>query len=874
MPNRTTLSFPPQKLSIGKKTEDWGKRCIEAAEDLAIYRHDGVRESYKNKKTNYNLANDVLDTSDLEKVCNPMGIKNATFPAKMQNYPIANPKIDLLVGEERKRRFSWSARVVNDDAITDKENGKKEEIFKFLQQKIQEIHEKESAPKMQQAQAEQQQMMQQAQGANPEQAQQMQQQAQQKLQQIQQEQQQELQKELQKLNKYLSFEYQDIRERMATHILTYLYKSMDIKEMFARGFEDALIAGEEIYCADIVAGEPTLRRVNPLNIHTVRSGESPFIDDSDIIVEDYYMPPGTVIDDYHDVLKDEHIKRIDEGLTGEGDAGFISIGEKEPSWSIDGLINTESDDAHHGTYGTYWDNAGNIRVTRVLWRSYKKIGKLSYYDQETNEKLETIVPEDYRVNKDTGEEVTWMWINEWWEGTRIGEDIFVKVQPRPVQLRSMTNLSKCGSGYVGMAYNINSSKAKSLMDRMKPYQYLYNVFMYRTELAFAKAKGKIPTLDLAQVPDHWDVDKWMYYAEVQGWAVKDSFKEAKKGAAQGKLAGQMNSQSNVLDADLGNYIQQHIMMLQFIETQLGKIAGVTEQRQGQIENRELVGNVDRSVTQSSHITEKWFALHNNVKKQALAVLLETAKHAFKNKTDKRIQYVLDDMSTSILSFDGQQFNEADYGIIISDASSDQELITTLKGLAQAGLQSDKLNFSQIMDLYTNPSIASMRRNIESAEQEKMQRDQQAQEQQAKQAKEMQQMQQQAQQAQQQHEMAKIDKEYSYKLEMEKMKMAADFEKHSKDLDNDGIPDVVEVEKIRSTERIKAAELEVKKNLEEQKLDLEEDKLDIERAKLGIEDRKRETESKNKDKELKMKERESKSKEKIERMKARQKPVKK
>ena len=123
-------------------------------------------------------------------------------------------------------------------------------------------------------------------------------------------------------------------------------------------------------------------------------------------------------------------------------------------------------------------------------------------------------------------------------------------------------------------------------------------------------------------------------------------------------------------------------------------------------------------------------------------------------------------------------------------------------------------------------------------------------------------------------MAKIDKEYSYKLEMEKMKMAADFEKHSKDLDNDGIPDVVEVEKIRSVERIKAAELEVKKDLEEQKLDLEEEKLDIERAKLGIEDRKRDSESKNKDKELKMKERESKSKEKIERMKARQKPVKK
>ncbi len=69
MPNKSTLYFPPQKLSIGRKTEKWGKQCIEAGEDLAIFRYNGVRESYKNKLINYNLANDILDTTDLERVC-------------------------------------------------------------------------------------------------------------------------------------------------------------------------------------------------------------------------------------------------------------------------------------------------------------------------------------------------------------------------------------------------------------------------------------------------------------------------------------------------------------------------------------------------------------------------------------------------------------------------------------------------------------------------------------------------------------------------------------------------------------------------------------------------------------------------------------
>ena len=901
MPDKSILHFPPQKLSSGKKTEKWGIKCIEAAEDLAIFRYSGVRESHKNKQINYNLANDILDTSDLEKVCNPMGIKNATFPATMHNYPIANPKIDLLVGEERKRRFDWHARVVNDDAITDKEDAKKKEIFEFIQNKIHEIQQREAQianemmenqlaqmspeernaaaqPPQGQGQAPQQQEQapppQQPQGPPPQQGAQGQQQPpaqqapptneQEIRRKTQESMQQQLEEELAKLDKYLNYEFQDVRERMATHILNYLYKTLDLKEVFSRGFEDALIAGEEIYATDIIAGEPILRKCNPLNVHTFRSGESAYINDSDIIIEDEYFAPGMVIDDFHEELTPEDIKNIDDG-TGTGtDGGMINIGNTEPNWMVnDGLIDTDAAPGQ-GLYGQFWDTEGNIRVTRVVWKSLKKIGELIYYDQDTGEKLETIVPEDYRVNKDTGEEVKWLWINEWWEGTRIGKDIYVKIQPRPIQFRSMTNLSKCQSGYVGMAYNINSSKAKSLMDRMKPYQYLYNVLMYRTELAFAKSKGRIGTLDLATVPDHWTVDKWMYYAEVNNWAVKDSFKEAKKGAAQGKLAGQMNQNSPVLDMDMGNYIQQHVQMLQFVEMQLGKISGVSDQRQGQIENRELVGNVNRSVTQSSHITEKWFSVHDHIKKDAMAVLLETAKYCYKTKKDKRIQYVLDDMSTSTLELDGQQFNEADYG-----------------------------NFSQIMDMYMNPSIASMRRNIEKAEQEKMQRDQEAQAQQQQMQQQQQQAQQQAQQAAQNFEMAKMDKEHANNIQIQQMKMAADFEKHSKDLDNDGIPDVVEVDKIESNERIKTKELMLKAEVEREKLDILQEKNDIEREKLGLEldhkdrdrddkardrdDKAKATETARKDakdkadKEERRKDREMKVKERIENKKLRAKP---
>ena len=765
--------FPPQKLSYKDKTKKWAEKCIEAAEDLALFRSSSIRESYENKLANYNLANDILNTKDIEKVVNPMGIKGGEFPAKMQNYPIANPKIDLLVGEERKRRFDWTVRVINDDAISAKEEQKKQELFKIAAEFIQ------------------------SNSMNEE----------------------DLNKKLKELKKYHLYEFQDLKEKTANHILNYLFKTLNLKEEFARGFEDALIAGEEIYCTDIVAGEPILRKVNPLNIYTVRSGESPWIEDSDIIVEDSYRSPGQIIDDYHDVLSKEDIENIDNGLTSEESDGFMSIGTKEPSFVIDGLIDIGNPSLSNNMLrGEYFDGEGNIRVTRVLWKSWKKIGNLTYYD-ESGFPQKTIVSETYKINKESGEEIKWEWIGEWWEGTRIGKSIFVKLQPRPIQFRSMSNLSKCNPGYTGLAYNINSSRAKSLMDKMKPYQYLYNVFMYRLELAYAKNRGKIAVLDMAQVPDHWTPDKWMYYAEVLGWAVKDSFKEANKGAAQGKLAGTMQQGNQVLDLETGNYIQQQIMMLQFIERQLGQIAGVSEQRQGQIENRELVGNVERAVTQSSHITEKWFGLHSNVKVKALSLLLETAKEAYKESKDKRFQYVLDDMSTYTLSLDGSEFRDADYGIIVTDGSTDEELRQTLKSLAQAGLQNDKLNFSQLIDIYLTPSMASMRRKIETAEEEKSQLTQQQfeQQQQIEQAKiaEIKENREDL----QAHELKKLDKQFLYDKELKQMDIDANLSGKIIDINNNGVDDRLEQMKHENEIRLKESKLEHDKTIDRQDMSL-------------------------------------------------------
>lgn len=179
---------------------------------------------------------------------------------------------------------------------------------------------------------------------------------------------------------------------------------------------------------------------------------------------------------------------------------------------------------------------------------------------------------------------------------------------------------------------------------MKPYNYLYDIIHDRLNRILAKNKGRMIKLDFAKVPKGWNIDKWLYYAEVNNIIVEDSFNEGNVGAATGKIAGAMNNASSgVVDAGLGNEIQQYMGLLEMIDQHMGNVAGLSPQRLGAISNRETVGGVERSTLQSSHITEWLFFTHDSVKKRVYECLLETAKIALKGRS-KKFDYILSDGS--------------------------------------------------------------------------------------------------------------------------------------------------------------------------------------------------------------------------------------
>ena len=693
---RQNVNFPPQQLPFHRKNKNWRKKVLDWADARTFTNHNTIRKAVIHKKINYDLLNGKLHMDDLSSVLNPDSLDAGFIPDSIQHYPIMNSKLSVLRGEESKRVFDFRVVITNPNSLSEIENNKKAELINKVQNWI-----------MSSVQTEE-----------------------------------EAQMELQKMSDYFTYEWQDMREIRANNLINHYIKELGIQKLFNDGFADALAVGEEIYQCDIEGGEPVVRRLDPLKVKVFKSGYSNKIEDADVVIIEDYWSPGRIIDTFYDVLtkKDvEYIENVPDHSSGNNvdsmdnidpRAGFISsnmIGEEivtsdfffDPMGMYSGL------DSNLLPYDVF----GNIRVMQVYWKSRRKIKKVKSYDPYTGEEVFNFYPENYIINEALGEEEYIFYINEAWEGTKIGEDIYVNMRPRVIQYNRLSNPSRCHFGIIGSVYNLNNDKPYSMVDMMKPFNYYYDVIHDRLNKLLARNWGSLVKFDFAKKPKGWDVDKWLYYAKTMGLAVEDSFNEGSIGAATGKLAGGLNNASSgVIQASDANTIQQYVNLLEFIKMEMGEIAGISRQREGQISNRETVGGVERATLQSSHITEWLFLTHDDVKKRVLECLLETAKIALQGRS-KKFNYLLSDGSNMIMDIDGDEFAESDYGLVVDNSYYAQDLNSKIDALAQAALQNQTLSFSTIMKLYSSASIIEKHRLIERDERAIQERQAQAQQQQ-------------------------------------------------------------------------------------------------------------------------------------------------
>lgn len=762
-----SVAMPKHRVTRAQKNADnkhWYKNNLDFLDKrsfsqvgfngygLDTFDTNGVSE-YKRMKVNYDLFNNIINIRDFEYVTKPFGAQAGELPANFVNRDIISPKIKMLLGMEMKRPFSWKVMAVNEEATTRKEQTQFEMMKEYVISEIMKpIRMDIEQRNMQEVQGQE---------LTPEQQQQIQQKIEEELKAMTPE----------EIRKYMEREHQDPAEALAHQLLEYLIQKEDVATKFNQGFKHLCISAKEAFWVGILNNEPAMSVINPLYFDYDKSPDLEFIEEGEWAVCVYRMSPSRVIQFFGDELSNAEIDKIysyyTQNMNHVVDANFtFNVNKEDEGWTV--------------------------RVVHATWKALRKIGFLSYMDPN-GEVQERLVDEGYVLNREHGDiSCKWEWIPEVYEGYKIGVDIYVYLRPVPGQFRDIDNLYECKLPYIGAVMDTTNSLPTSFVDRMKAYQYYYDIIMYRIELLMASDKGKLLMMNIGMIPESAgiDVEKWLYFAESSKIGFLNPNEEGNKGDYS------IPNAVKEIDMSLASDIQKYINLAEYIERRAGISVGIPPEAEGQIGPNASVTNTKQTMVQSSHILEPVFDLHNHVKRNVLQRLIEAAKIAYTDHPNLKINYFLDDFSKQLLTVDADLLDNSTYGIFVSNSTKAFEVKELVSQLAHAAMQAQKIDLSDVIKVVRADGIQEAEEMLlasESKKREDMQKEQMMQ------LQKQQEMQQQA--FAHEKELREFDRETDLmreeiknKREIQKQTILSMGFSEDKDVDKDGKLDVLEVAK--------------------------------------------------------------------------------
>jgi len=648
--------LPEQRVSENKKnTPAWQKQCIEALVGRATSAISGNRSSRLNKQINYDLFNSIINMDDFTHITAPYGTavheKFGNMPANFQDYNIVRSSVLTLMGEESFRPFNWKVIAVGGEGFNQYIEDKKEALdnayLSILKQALGEKIETQDPAE---------------------------------------------------LEEYFKNSYTSNIEIIANKTLRHLQYSLRLENLLLRGFLHSLIAAEEIYLADIIQNNPALIPINPINFECDKSSDTEFIEDGDWGVYRTWLDRGQVLDWFGDKMSSSQKEKLRSDNVFNSNATYGMSPEVIPTT----------------TFNNNWNNnVTKILVSICAWKSEKKIGFLEYIDPK-GLTVKTVVDSDFDESILASAEVeyslTWEWVPRCWIGVQIGPDIFFAYE-REYQNNTLDNPYRCRLPFIGKVFNSINSYPTSLVELIKPFQYLYNITWFRLETELARSKGKKFVMDMAQLPKSkgWTLEQWMYYFDTLGVAWVNSMEEGREGDAN--TISKFN-QFTSIDMTMSNAIQGFFTTLNKIEERVEEITGITRQRKGNVDSSETVGGVERAVKQSTAITEIFHIEHNMVKERVLEALLEIAKICYsRNETGK---LVYDEFTREML--ETNKLMNTDFGLYVTNSGKEHNILEQLKGFAKEGISSGTLAFSNLATLIKSNSIAEVEESIRKTEQ--------------------------------------------------------------------------------------------------------------------------------------------------------------
>jgi len=817
--------FPDQfKTEKEKQDESWIKNTMD------YFANKSYAEYVKNRDTfvkNYDLVKGILRMEDFyqEPVVSSFTQTleaNLNLPAYVKMYSIITTPLNELVGEISKRPDAFRVKAFDDDSQSEELEFKTGILQEYiLNQAKQKILAKADLQGAELDEEELQQMT---------------------LDQVKDE-----------LDSYTS-----IAEKWANHILTCQKAEFNLKEKSEDAFRDMLISAREFYhiYEDNSKLGFNIEVANPKNTWFLTTPDRKYVSDPTGRAQGAYaagivqvMELSEIIEAIPDLTKEE----IDHLRSSLQDYGLINVresnlGNPDATPGIDSVqydtydplvLQTrmiiesemkENDDGLKDFLGLT-SNVSSFGykyvVVRAYWISKKKIGKLIYTDEMGNEQS-MLVDENYK-SKTIPTEISleWGWINQWYQGIKIGPDIY---HIKPYKL-----LSYCP--IIGLVHEVKNTEAKSLVDLMKPFQVLYNVCMNQLYTLLEKEVGKVYLTSIRHIPVPKDgdaqdaLDMWELEARNRGVVFIDDSPENLKSPSS-------FNQFRDIDLTRTQEIQSRYTLAMQLKQECWELVGMSKQRMGSVSASESATGTNTAISQSYSQTEPLFVAHEYVLGQLYQAIIDAALYVESKKPQSTLSYITSDGESAFVQVNGTDLRFRDLKVFLTNRPEDQKMFNELRGLSQAVIQNGG-SLHDIIELYSTDSVRKMKKVFKSLKdkQDAMQQ-QQLDMQQQQLEQQQQQTMAQIQQAQEAQDKQLAHDDYQKELDRINKKEIALIAAESKsgplsDLDTSGTPDVLEISKLAFEQSKAAKDYQAKMNDIQSKNTLASQKLQIEKEKLKV-----------------------------------------
>jgi hypothetical protein len=441
-----------------------------------------------------------------------------------------------------------------------------------------------------------------------------------------------------------------------------------------------------------------------------------------------------------------------------------------------------------------------------------------------------LVDENYKSGTiPTQQSLEWGWINQWYQGIKIGPDIY---HIKPYKL-----LPYCP--IIGQTFEVKNTEAKSLVDMMKPFQVIYNVCMNQLYKLLEKEVGKVQLMSIRHIPIPKDgdaqdaLDVWEMEARNRGVVFVDDSPENLKSPSS-------FNQYTSLDLTRTQEIQARYTLAQQIKNECWELIGMSRQRLGSVTASESATGTNAAITQSYAQTEPLFVAHEYIMGQLYQAIIDAALYVEAKKPQSTISYITNEGESAFVSVNGTDLRFRDLKVYLTNRPEDREAFNEIRGLSQAVIQNGG-SLHDVIELYSTNSIRQMKKVFKTLK-ERQEEIQNQQLQQKQQELEQQQQLGQAQLELQMQQQAEKIANDNYNAEMDRInkKEIALIAAESKsgplsDIDASGTPDVLEISKLALEQtraqrdyQTKLSDIQNKHSLAMEKLNVEKEKIKVSR----------------------------------------------